>query len=42
MQHCAAASLAGGIIAASGKAHTVDEAYVVFRAVVAKMYPAKD
>ncbi len=41
MQHCAAASLAGGIIAASGKAYDTEAALAVFRDVLARMYPAK-
>ena len=41
LQHCAAASLAGGIIAASGIAHDTDAALAVFRDVLARMYPAQ-
>ncbi len=41
MQHCAAASLAGGIIAASGTPHDTEAALAVFRDVLAGLYPAQ-
>ena len=36
MQHCVAASLAGGIIAASGTPHDTEAAVPVFRVVLAR------
>lgn len=38
MQHCAAASLAGAIIVASGKPHDTEAALAVFRDVLARLY----
>lgn len=40
LEQVAAASLAGGIIAASGRPHTIDEAEAVFRAVMDRLYPS--
>lgn len=42
MRHCAAASLAGGIIAASGVPHDTEAALAVFRDVLARLYPARE
>ena len=42
MQHCAAASLAGAIIVASGKPHDTEAALAVFRDVLARLYPSQD
>ena len=42
LQHVAAASLAVGMIAASGKTHDAEAAAAVFRDVLAQMYPARE
>jgi hypothetical protein len=39
LKRSVAASLAGGMIAASGRPHTAEEAIAVFQEVLAKLYP---